>query len=92
MIGKINMKGDLPFSLSMDQIQDNYNRLMEKIKLMFEDRYDLLKQMYDDYDEELVMAPGSSIEHYHNAFPGGYIDHVLRVLDYSFEVYFLWKN
>jgi len=36
--------------------------------------------------------PASSIAHYHNAFAGGYIDHVLRVMDCTHELYNLWKK
>ena len=35
--------------------------------------------MYDHFEERIIYTPASSVEHYHNAFPGGYIDHVLRV-------------
>lgn len=38
-----------------------------------------LKQLYDSA-EELALAPASPVEYYHNAFPGGYVDHVNRVV------------
>jgi len=38
-----------------------------------------LNKMYDHFEERMLYTPASSTEHFHNAFPGGYIDHVLRV-------------
>jgi len=38
------------------------------------------------------MAPAASVEYYHNTIPGGYVDHILRVLEFSFRVYELWKS
>jgi len=52
-----------------------------------DDRKENVKAMYEDLGERLYLAPASSIESYHNAFPGGYLDHVLRVTDFAIEVY-----
>lgn len=82
----------LPFELTPEQMQANYNKFLESISLMFESRSTALMTMYKDCDESLMMAPASGTEHFHNAFPGGYVDHVLRVLEFSFQVYELWKR
>src|SRR4051812_26324575 len=39
-----------------------------------------LMGMYSDLSKTLREAPASAKVHYHNAFPGGYLDHVLRVI------------
>ena len=49
------------------------------------DRLAKITKMYEDYGDRLVTAPASSRSHYHNAFPGGYIDHVLHVHDAALE-------
>jgi len=36
------------------------------------------------------MMPASSIAHYHNAFAGGYVDHVLRVMDCALTLHNTW--
>jgi hypothetical protein len=36
--------------------------------------------MYDEFEDRIAMMPASSMAHFHNAFAGGYIDHVLRVI------------
>jgi hypothetical protein len=50
-----------------------------------EERYSLLKSLYDDYGERLWTSPASRKVHYHNAYAGGYIDHVLHVHDCAIE-------
>ena len=47
--------------------------------------------MYDDYEERIVMMPASSVAHYHNAFAGGYVDHVLRVMNCAKKLYDAWR-
>jgi hypothetical protein len=46
--------------------------------------------MYDDFEDRLAMMPASSMAHFHNAFAGGYIDHVLRVMDCTETLYDVW--
>ena len=40
----------------------------------------------------LSPLPASSFEHFHNSFPGGYIDHVLRVTRNAIQMYELQKE
>jgi len=39
-----------------------------------------------------MYAPASGMEHYHNAFPGGYVDHVIRVFQCAHKVYESWGD
>jgi hypothetical protein len=48
-------------------------------------RMDKLVSMYEDYGSRLTEAPASSKLHYHNAYAGGYIDHVLHVYDCAMD-------
>lgn len=68
-------------------IEKNYERLIELVDSYLEDRAEPIKAMYEDLHERLLLAPASSIDHYHNAFPGGYLDHVLRVTDNALGLY-----
>jgi hypothetical protein len=86
------MNINLPFTLTPEQMQENFKTLMDRIQVMFESRSDGLLKMYRDLETEVMMAPASSREHFHNAFPGGYLDHILRVFEYSFKVYEMWKS
>ena len=38
----------------------------------------------------MMFAPASSREHFHNCFAGGYVDHILRVMDCAFDLYNSW--
>ena len=70
--------------LDENKIKEDYDRFMSLIE---EDpRSENLKRMYADLDQELAAAPAAAVHHHHNAFPGGYLDHVLRVHDISLEM------
>ena len=72
------------------KIEENYNKFMEYVKA--DSRADQLVTMYEDYGNELLTAPAAGKAHYHNAFPGGYIDHVLRVIDTTLQLSSLYKK
>ena len=79
--------------LTEQQIQDNWNKMRTLINNTFSgDRLDKLNKMYDDLEDRMVMAPASGKEHFHNAFVGGYVDHVLHVVDFALKVNQIWKD
>lgn len=79
--------------LSKSEIEENYNSLITVIETLFESRQEPLMRMYEDYTlEHVSLAPASSKAHFHNAFAGGYVDHILRVLDFSMSNLDLWKR
>jgi len=79
--------------LTAEQIVENWERLLEVIRTEFTgERQTKLLSMYTDLEDRMSTQPASSIDHYHNAFDGGYVDHVLRVIDCAHEVYDLWTR
>ena len=79
--------------LDEKQIKENWKDLMGRIDHQFEgERKEKLLEMYTYFEERMMFAPASSREHFHNCFVGGYVDHVLRVMDCSFEVYNSWVS
>jgi hypothetical protein len=58
--------------------------------MSFPTRKDALNKMYDDLEERMVFMPASSMEHFHNAFAGGYVDHILRVMDCALTLHNTW--
>lgn len=54
-------------------------------------RVDKLNEMYEVFGEQLLSAPASGKIHYHNAFPGGYLDHVVHVAEASMKVATAYK-
>lgn len=74
--------------LTAEQIYSNYEKFTKFIHDQFNaDRSEKLLKIVEDHEDIFVMAPASANISYHNCFPGGYIDHVLRVMQYSYNYY-----
>ncbi len=84
--------GGFAVKFSSEKLESNYQKLRNLVLELFPDRQDALTKLYDDAYEIMVLAPASSVEHYHNTFTGGYIDHILRVYKYAQHVYELYKQ
>lgn len=78
--------------LTAEQIDANYREFRSQINSNFPTRRDALNKMYDELEDSLMLSPASSYEHFHNAFAGGYVDHVLRVVNFAKKQYELWKD
>ncbi len=70
-------------ALTAEQIQKNYDKHLKIIDTYITDRKDQVKAMLTKMEETYVMAPASGKTWYHNAFGGGYVDHVNRVVEYA---------
>ena len=70
-------------SLSAEQIQANFEKHHKIINHYLGDRKDSVLSMLESLGDEYVMAPASGKSWYHNAFAGGYVDHVNRVVEYA---------
>ena len=77
--------------LEAETIKSNWERFRKEIDTFFPTRNGKLHAMYDDLEDRIVMMPASSIAHFHNAFAGGYVDHVLRVMECSRNLYATWQ-
>ena len=81
--------------LSADQIKTNWDKLISIIKDTYEEgseRRENLLKMYHYFEERMMFAPGSGKIHYHNAFPGGYVDHILNVIDTCLKIHQVYKD
>lgn len=79
-------------TLSADQITNNWSLFLENIsKYIPGERGDKLYAFYDKYANRFALMPASGKTSYHNAFAGGYVDHVNRVLDLTFKFAELWN-
>ena len=79
--------------LKAEQIENNWNSLIKLIEDSFDgERKDNLLKMYNHLKDRMMFAPASSKEHFHNAFPGGYVDHVLNITRAVKSVYQTWKD
>ena len=77
--------------LEAEKIKDNWEQYRVIVETAFPSRKDALNRMYDDFEDRLILMPASSVAHFHNAFAGGYVDHILRVIDCTKALYATWK-
>lgn len=66
-------------SLSPEDIDANWQKFSSLLKKTG-DRAASIAAMLKDVEERLVLCPASARVDFHNAFPGGLVDHSLRVL------------
>lgn len=79
--------------LTAEQIQDNWNKFLSIIdEHISEPRCSELKAFYEQYAERIMLMPASHKKEYHNAFPGGYVDHVLRVVQSALKLNKVWVD
>lgn len=80
-------------NFTAEQLEENYKKFLTYIdKYITGERQDKLKQLYLDHAERIMLMPAASVDHHHNAFPGGYVDHVMRVMDCALMIKNLWAS
>jgi len=80
-------------NLTAEQIQSNWNELLSYIEeYISEPRKDKLLEFYNQYSDRLMLMPAAHKKEYHNAFPGGYVEHVLRVIRCAIKQSTLWED
>ena len=79
--------------LTAEQIEMNWQTLIDLIeKYIGDDRKENLLKMYEDLKDRMMFAPASAKGHYHNAMPGGYVEHILHIIDMAKDVKDTWYN
>ena len=81
--------------LTPEQIQENWEKLIQIVKDTFEEgseRREKLLNMYHYFEERMCMAPASGKEHFHNCHAGGYVEHVIHVTNSALQIKEVWEN
>jgi hypothetical protein len=79
--------------LTAEQLEMNWQTLIDIIeKYIGEDRKENLLKFYGDFKERMMFAPASGKGSYHNAMPGGYVEHILHIINHSLEIKELWEK
>ena len=79
--------------LSAERIQENWNQFIHNIiNYISSPRKEQLIEFYNKYQDRLILMPAAHKKEYHNAFPGGYIDHVNRVVKAALELSYIWDK
>lgn len=80
-------------NLSAEQIQQNWETFIAYIsEYVQEPRRSNLIEFYEKYQERVMLMPASHKKEYHNSFPGGYVEHVNRVVRCALKQYDLWES
>jgi hypothetical protein len=78
-----------------EQLQTNYTKFIEALKKSFDgERLEKLLHMYsmEELGANLMLSPASGNINYHNAYEGGYIDHVMNVARNSLRMMKLYQD
>lgn len=89
------MKFDEISRYTEEELNAKYDIFMKIIERYMPDhRIEKLKHMYsqDELGQNLLISPASSRRDYHNAFEGGYIDHILNVCKNAMKIKKAWEE
>jgi hypothetical protein len=79
--------------LSAEKIQENWKVYLEIItKEISEERSAPIIEFHKEHEERFMLMPASSKDWYHSAFPGGYIHHVINVVNNALKLYSVWEE
>jgi hypothetical protein len=77
--------------LTAEQIEKNWGEFCKNIETYISSpRKEKLLEFYKKYEERIMMMPAAHKKEYHNSFPGGYVDHVNRVVRCALQQANLW--
>ena len=80
-------------NLSAEHIQANWEIFLTNIEEHISSpRKEKLLSFYKKHEEEFMLMPASHKKAYHNAFPGGYVDHVNRVVGGALAINKVWEE
>lgn len=83
----------MKFKLTAEQMLENVNKFYEYIdKYITGSRKDQLVDFYKSIEQTLVDSPASTKDAHHNCFPGGYLDHILRVTELALVIDRVWDK
>ena len=79
--------------MTANELLENYEKLVKFIEDSFEgERKEKLMWLYENLSDRIATAPASMKKQYHNAYPGGYVAHVLNVIKAAEKVYKVWEE
>ena len=69
-----------------ETIKANWDKLNKLVEDNFEgNNLQNIKNLFNHFEDRMIEAPASGRPNYHNCFPGGWIDHTLRVIETSLK-------
>ena len=79
--------------LTAEKIQANWIEFNTNIETYITgDRKQRLLDFYSKYEDRIILMPAAHKKEYHSAFPGGYVDHVNRVVKAALSMSAVWEG
>ena len=79
--------------LTAEQIQMNWVEFTTNIETYITgERKQKLLDFYNKYQERIMLMPAAHKKEYHNSFPGGYVEHVNRVVKAALSFSAVWEG
>lgn len=79
--------------LTAEQIQNNWVEFLVNIETYISSpRKEKLVEFYKKYEERIMLMPAAHKKEYHNSFPGGYVEHVNRVVKAALSLSATWEG
>ena len=81
--------------LSAENIQSNWKVFLNNIETHISDKKDRKQKLlnfYKKFEDRIILMPAAHKKEYHGAFPGGYVDHVNRVVKAAIDLNKLWGS
>jgi len=76
-----------------EQLQAHWVEFISNIETHITgDRKQQLLDFYTKYEDRIILMPAAHKKEYHSAFPGGYVDHVNRVVRGALAMSALWEG
>jgi len=80
-------------NLTAEQIQSNWEEFLGNIDTYIsEPRKQVLMDFYTSNQDRFILMPAAHTTKYHNCFPGGYVEHVNRVVACAIKQAELWEE
>ena len=80
-------------NLTAEQIQSNWEEFIGNIETYISSpRKEKLIKFYETYADRIMLMPAAHKKEYHSAFPGGYVDHVNRVVKAALSMSEVWES
>lgn len=80
-------------NLNAEQISSNWEEFLKNIEIHISSpRKEKLLEFYTSQSDRFVLMPAAANVNYHNCFPGGYVEHVNRVVAAALEVKGMWEK
>jgi hypothetical protein len=79
--------------LTAEKIQHNWAEFKNNITTYISnERASKLLDFYEKYEDRIILMPAAHKKEYHSAFPGGYVDHVNRVVKGALAISAVWEG